>query len=639
MTGLLALAVSLAGLTLGAVLGVRLLGLADPLDRLLAGGLLVAVQALLVSIVVGAVLDRYEPAALLAGTALWDGALALALRRRRPAAARGSVAAAGRAALRALSGWQRAAVALAAAALLWRVVLALVLPPFAYDSLAYHLTVVAQWVQEGTLGTNPYAACCSHYPSSAEALFAWPTVFLDHDALADTLQVPLALLGALAVVGLARWAGAGTGGAVMAGALFLLTPIVLTQANTAYNDVAVAGMLLTALYFTAKLLEASCFACGRSGGGCPRAPYALLAGAATGFTVGTKTSGMVVVCVLGLLVLGHLAVATWRRRLRLGRATVLAGVFLGATVAAGGWWYGRNWVDTGNPVWPFAVDPLGLGVFEGNATVDDYLTVPPGGERFWLVEIARSWYHDLVFFTRPDYSYEERDGGLGPLWSWLGWWALAWFAVDTFRRRPYVVLNLLLPLALVFAMLPYRWWARFTIYLAALGAIALVTLVARLRPGPWRIALVVAVIALALGGAARATWQLDPAGRGAKLTAIDVLDLAVHPGRERAVGTLFFPEFRWLAGAPADATVLVETEAPSIRFLYPLFGASLERRVVQLYPGDEPRLDELLPARGPAYLAVETGGAFDVWATQHPQRLEQALDDRGVSVYRVVPAA
>jgi hypothetical protein len=305
-------------------------------------------------------------------------------------------------------------------------------------------------------------------------------------------------------------------------------------------------------------------------------------------------------------------------------------------VAVGGWWYGNNWVDTGNPAWPFAVTPFDVEVFEGTATVDDYLTVPPGGERFWLVEVARSWYHDLVFFTRPDYSYEERDGGLGPLWSWLGWAALAWLALDALRRRRYVAVNLLLPLALVFALLPYRWWSRFTIYLAALGAIALVMLIGRLRPGRRRTALVVAAIALALGGAARATWQLDPAGRGAKLTAIDVLDLAVHPGRDRTVGTLFFPEFRWLADVPSEATVLVETEAPSIRFLYPLFGASLERRVVQLHPGEESRLGELLPARGPAYLAVEAGGVFDAWATQYPQRLEQVFDERGVSVYRLL---
>jgi hypothetical protein len=254
-------------------------------------------------------------------------------------------------------------------------------------------------------------------------------------------------------------------------------------------------------------------------------------------------------------------------------------------------------------------------------------------------EIGRSWYHDLVFWTRSDYSYEERSGGLGPLWSWLGWPLLAVAGVAAVRRRPDLVASVLLPATVAFAALPYRWWSRFTIYLAALGVVAIVAVFERLRRKLARRALATAVVVLSLAGGAIATWRVDPAGYGHQLTAKGVLSLVVHPSRPRTTGNLFFHEFAWLDGVPSHATIGVEYQAPQIRFLYPLFGTTLDRHVVLFNDGQESSIDRRLAGRGPTYLFVRSGGPFDRWASRRPNRYRPIFAARGTRVFRRDPGA
>jgi len=591
----------------GAALATRLLRLASPLDRLLAATVLALTEVVLVSIVVGAMLKRFDRWPLLVGVLITDGVLAAAVWRVRPP--RGSRLPV-RATLGALRPWQLLLAVAAAGALAWRCFLAALLPPFAYDALTYHLTAVASWVQSGRIGPNPYAPCCARYPANAEVLFAWPTVLLGRDTLVDAVQIVTAFLGALAVVGLARTAGASRAGAVTAGSLFLLIPIVLTQSNTDYNDLTIAAAFLAALHFSAR------FAVER------RLVYAGLAGVSAGLAFGAKTTG------IGVAVAVAVGILVVRRRVA-GLA-----VFVAAVLLVGGWWYAKNWVDTGNPVSPFRVHALGVTIFKGSARVDDYLTPAPGGGNP-ITQIARSWYADLHFWTRNDYSYEERSGGLGPLWSWLGWPALTVATLVALRRKRALAASVLLPAALVFAALPYRWWSRFTIYLAALGVIAIVVLLEQLDLRRFRAPALAAVVGLALAGGGLATWRLDPAGFGRTLSATDALSLAAHPSRSRTTGALFFHEYAWLRNVPSNATIAVELDAPSVRFIYPLFGAKLDRRIVLLLPGDETRIETLVGDGRPAYLFVGQHGAFARFARAHPRAFRPLTSSRWTEAFRL----
>ncbi|MEA2219189.1 MAG: hypothetical protein QOJ35_1815, partial [Solirubrobacteraceae bacterium] len=427
--------------------------------------------------------------------------------------------------------WECAVVALAVCALCWQLLVALVLGPFAYDALTYHLTTVATWLQAGNLDPTPLSLCCARYPAGAELEFAWPVLFLGSDALVDTVQVGFAALGALAVAGIARSAGLAGAPAAAAGALFAVTPIVLAQAPTNYVDVVVAGCVLAALHALVRYATTGA------------TQRLVVAGLATGLVLGTKGTGILWAAVLGGAALA--LVIARRRRSGAHGAAPAAAAFLACCLALGAYWYARNWIDTGNPFDPFRVQIGGVRIFDGPSRVSDVLTVSSGPPRSWPVEIVRSWASDLRFWSQGSYDYQQRQGGLGPLWPWLGLPLLPALAIGLARRRSPALLVLALA-AVVLAIQPYRWWSRFTIVLAALGALAIVA-AAQGAPRRWmRVGVRAAALVLALAGVALASREVDPAARAPSLAARDLVGLVGTPAARRSAERLFFGEYRFL---------------------------------------------------------------------------------------------
>jgi hypothetical protein len=464
--------------------------------------------------------------------------------------------------------WEAAVVALAFLALAWQLLVALVLPPFAFDALTYHLTTVATWLKEGNLDPTPLSLCCAYYPANAELMFTWPMLFLGSDALVDTVQIGFAVLAALAVAGIARSAGLSRWTAAAAGGLFVVTPIVLAQAPTNYADVIVTACALAALHSLVRFAVTG-------------APQRLVvAGLASGLVLGTKGTGIIWALVLAL---GALVLVFARRRAGTlsSRAAASALVaFAAAALALGSYWYARNWIEQGNPVYPFRVEVAGMTAFHGPLRVDDVLTQPDAARDDPLpVEVLRSWAADLDFWHQGSYDYQQRAGGLGPLWPWLALPLLLPMAVVLARRRSSALIALV-PIALVFAVQPYRWWSRFTIPLMAVGVLA-IACAAVWAPRPWmRRAVQAAALALALAGVALCTFQVDPAARARPLPARKVLGLVGEPRSKRTVERLFFPEYRFLDRVPDDATVVVDLRALPVRFVYPLFGPEHTRDVL-----------------------------------------------------------
>jgi hypothetical protein len=86
-----------------------------------------------------------------------------------------------------------------------------------------------------------------------------------------------------------------------------------------------------------------------------------MAGLAAGLSLGTKPVGVVFLPALLLFALG----AIWTR-LRSARATLAAAVLLVAcSLVTSGFWFGRNVILTGNPLYPLQVNILGKILFRG----------------------------------------------------------------------------------------------------------------------------------------------------------------------------------------------------------------------------------------------------------------------------------
>lgn len=516
---------------------------------------------------------------------------------------------------------------LAAAAAGWRLYAALVLPPYAFDALTYHLTTVATWISEENLEPTSLSLCCSRYPATGELLFTWPALFTGTDAGVDVVQLVLALVAAAATGAISLALGARPSGAAVAACLFFLTPVVLAQTTTNYVDVVATAGMLVALYFTVRFLQAEPF------GGPPHVPArpALLvpAGIGAGLALGTKATGAVVLVVIG----AFLVVRVVRARRPIG--TALAALLVPALLV-GSFWYLRNLAETGNPVHPVEVAPVGIVVFDGPVDLDELLTVPGGAEgHAWPVQVVLSWARDLAPWVSADqgYSYEQRLGGLGPLWVYLGAPLVLLMGVRALlRRRSSSELDFLVPVALVFVLQPYQWWSRFTLFLAAAGCVAIALALERTGQRR-RIALATGSVVLAALGAWYATARINPAGGGNVVTARELVALGGEPAADRTVGRLFFDEYAWVDRVPRSAAIGVEL-SEEVRFVYPLFGGRFERDVVRL--GGRDRTDFLRRLRADAveFALVARGGRFDGWLDGFPI----VHEDGGSRAYRLTSA-
>ena len=243
-----------SGLVLvGALELARRLGIETSFDLLVAAPIVAAAQ-LVVTLLAAGLVHRFDRTTVVALNALMTLPLATLARRRLGA---GVSLAPARRALSVLRGDIVATVlvGVAAVSLLWRVLLALALPPYGYDAVSYHLPTVIEWIQQARLVNSPFNTCCAYYPANGELLAAWPTL-LTHDLyLADVAQCTAAMVGALAVAGIARICGLPGVSASIAGSLFVLTPVILAQANTAYVDVTFTATLLAAYYLTLRGME------------------------------------------------------------------------------------------------------------------------------------------------------------------------------------------------------------------------------------------------------------------------------------------------------------------------------------------------------------------------------------------------
>ncbi len=215
-------------------------------------------------------------------------------------------------------------LAVAAAALVYELLLALTVPPNNWDSLTYHLARAAVWQQDGGVHwiANAPTARMNEFQPLAEQEILFLFVATGSTVLFALPQYLAQLAILVAVFGASRRLGFDERAAACSAALLATFSLVALQATTAQNDLVAASFPVVA----------ACLLLGGGGVG------AVLAGVAVGLGLGVKlTTG------LAIPVLAWLAWTGGRRTL--GRAAV--GVGLGLLLG-GVWGYVRNLAETGH---------------------------------------------------------------------------------------------------------------------------------------------------------------------------------------------------------------------------------------------------------------------------------------------------
>jgi hypothetical protein len=217
-------------------------------------------------------------------------------------------------------------------------------PALGHDMVLYHLPEAIQWVHNGVPGSiDPIIVDLpvGNYPLTHEVLLEWGMA-IGHSfvwAVAVTAVMPV-LVAAAGWLGL-RALGVDRLVRGLAGAALVCVPAVIaSQSGGASLDPAALAWLVSC--------GALC-ACAVAGGRAELVPVALVA---AGLAIGTKTT----TTPLSVTVL----VATaWLLRKKLRQHLPLLGAALALAAVAGGFWYLRNIVQHGWPLWPFSSAPWG----------------------------------------------------------------------------------------------------------------------------------------------------------------------------------------------------------------------------------------------------------------------------------------
>lgn len=207
-----------------------------------------------------------------------------------------------------------------------------------WDDFSYHAPMPAHWIQAHELVLAPFNYH-AYYPGNAELFTLWFMLPTRLDAFASLATLFWLLLAAGAVAGLARALGASAAAATFgAAALFACTPFAEQASSFAAVDLAGTALCGAALAIAIGAHD------GRDLLG--RAFYvACLVGLAIGAKISFVPLGLAAIaCVLFALV-GQ------------SKRTFFIALALGAVclVACGSYWYARNLVLTGNPLFPAEV--------------------------------------------------------------------------------------------------------------------------------------------------------------------------------------------------------------------------------------------------------------------------------------------
>ena len=241
----------------------------------------------------------------------------------------------------------------ALAALFVCIVLMAAVPPVDRDALTHHLAVPKLYLQHGGIYEIPEVPY-SYYPMNLDLLYL-VALYIGNDILPKYIHFAFALLTSGLLYRYLRKNLDNAAYALLGCLLFLSLPVIVKLSVTVYVD-------LGLIYFsTAALLQI--FRWAESGF---RVRYLLLAGIFTGLCLGTKYNGMLIAFLLGLVVL-ILPLRTAKNGFDTKSPPPIkakkrqtfwllgnAALFCAIALAVYSPWMIRNYVWTGNPVYPMA---------------------------------------------------------------------------------------------------------------------------------------------------------------------------------------------------------------------------------------------------------------------------------------------
>ncbi|UCD34784.1 MAG: hypothetical protein JSU90_10920 [Nitrospiraceae bacterium] len=365
--------------------------------------------------------------------------------------------------------------------LLWMAVQGYLFPSYAWDALYYHLPMVGQIIQSGAIRENLSPSFIQQYmnifPQNVDLFFLWNIIFLKSDVLVDLSQLVFTLAGVISVYSMSVKAGIGEKYSLFGALLFFFTPVLILQSTTNYVDAAVSMLFLIAVNFLLYDSQGSAAVLRERGktAGDTKVPL-VLSGLAAGVLMGSKPTGPLFPAVMVLFIVLQKGMERFmpaagltdsRGGYPVKRFKDSLLYFILPAAAAGGYWYVKNWVLHGNPVYYMEVSLFGIPVFTGLKS--NWVEPPPPvieGLNYFAA-LLRVWSERVQY-----YMYDSRMSGFGPLWFILFLSAFFFAVPSAVKRKNGAFLSVLFILGVAFLLHPRNWTTRYVIFIVAAGALS-----------------------------------------------------------------------------------------------------------------------------------------------------------------------
>lgn len=354
-------------------------------------------------------------------------------------------------------------------------ILAVESPDFSWDGNAYHIPTISFWASKGYIHWIDQSferSLMNGYPKGAEAIAYGAAMSFGNDFL-NTLNLWFLPIGVLGIISLCISLGISSlPVAVYSGLLFILIPVNLYQSQTTYVDTALASCLIGFIALWIDLLQRKKISF----------IYALIFGLAIGLTLSIKSSAFLVVG-LGLIILVFKKSFEFfrtkknlNREERKPRQAILIFVLIIITASiSGGYWYIRNYVITGSPLYPVGLTLNDQVIFPGvtiSKAISENANTPPDLiSESGFVRVAINWLQGLSKWPSSIQTYDSRYGSLGFFWiiACIPALLLTLFSGRKIFLDYKNLLYLIILVAIGFVFSPMNWWARYTVWIYALG--------------------------------------------------------------------------------------------------------------------------------------------------------------------------
>jgi hypothetical protein len=442
---------------------------------------------------------------------------------------------------------------------LWEIWIIIQNPPLGWDTYMYHIPIAALRLQYGDLRRLESSWLqIEGFPEVGELFMLWNMIFFKSQFVVDFVQWPFWIFGTLALIGIARKAGAQYHYAIVSSLIWAFAPVTIFQAKEGYVDLMVASLFFLGLYF-ATFSQNNRFSI-------------LCAGLSFGILPGVK--GGALNLSIALMILCLISLYRTNNFKKLIKFMALSWTIFGLL---GSYWYLANYYHTGNPLWPVSLSfgpivwkgPVSAEfVFRGNGETPEIIRDKLFLEKLWIVWKERDSY----------YTWDSRLTGFGPLWFILG---IPSVLLGAIMDKRISLLTIVFGICLL--VQPRSWYPRYVMFLPGLGGIALALVLSHSR----KIARTLSLLIIICGSVFSFMLTFDP---------YSFINIAKYCC---IIDELYYLKYQNAAYVPWDLSVpyrYLDSNASkpdkivyggNIAFVGLLFGSDLRHTVLYFNPNNE----------------------------------------------------